>query len=290
MTDAPEKNWYTWYATFDETHSPQQRRQWYSDASRAYYWARPRYPASLIDRAIQQARLQPKSSMLEIGCGPGIATAAFAQRGFYLQAVEPSPAACKLARKHCQPYRNTVQIENCTFEDYPLSGQTFNAVLAATSFHWVTPEVACSKSAAALKPDGSLILLWATPPQPDQALCEYLQPVYDRLNLSALGEAQYRSGAYYQENFELIAQTISQSGFFEPSSVEIERHQSRYSLKKYLALLTTLSDYIALDAETRHELLDQLRRWLSRWLSAQTTDGQMLTTHWFALQVASLKP
>lgn len=287
MKDAEENQWYSWYTSFDQTYGPQKRRQWYSSVAEAYSWARPHYPDALVEGVIDQARLAMpsdyQSSILEIGCGPGIATAAFAARGIAVQGVEPSPAACELARQRCGTYEG-VQIANATFEEWPLGAQTFDAVLAATSFHWVSPAVACKKSAAALKPDGSLILLWATPPQPSPEICQHLRSVYERYSLSALGEEQCRTQSYYQKNFETFAQIVNDSGFFQTSSVKIEAHHSIYSIKKYLTLLSTLSGYIALEETTRTDLLGALGSALAKRL-----DGNELTTeHWFAAQVSPL--
>lgn len=279
---AAENEWYGWYRDFDKNHSSQARRQWYSDAARAYRWARPTYPKSLIDRVISQ--LKATETLLELGCGPGIATTVFAKKGFRICAIEPSAAACELARKSCEAYKNRVRIYNTTFEDYPLKDQQFDAVLAATSFHWISPEVACKKSAAALKPGGSLILLWATPPQPNEEIHQYLQPVYERRGLADMGHEQNRSQAYYQENFESFAKGIGESGYFEATKVEIETHHSIYSIEKYLALLSTLSGYIALEEQTRENLLIELGDRLAEKLET----GAFETTHWFAAQSSPL--
>ena len=247
------EDWYSWYQQFDRTHTPERRREWYSQAASAYRQARPRYPQSILETVVNQANLTQSSRLLELGCGPGIATAALAPKGFTIQAVEPSSAACELARQACEPYEN-VAIANSTFEDWPLPAQKFDAVLAATSFHWISREVACKKSAAALKPDGSLILLWATPPQPNSDILERIQPVYEQFKLGDLGKEQHRSQAYYQQNFETFAETVGSSGYFESTSVECVTQQSIYSVEKYLALLSTLSGYIKLDQDIRNIL------------------------------------
>ena len=96
--DTGKKNWYNWYQEFDQTHTPEQRRQWYSNAAQAYRQARPRYPLSILQTVTRQANLTSTSHLLELGCGPGIATADLAPQGFAIQAIEPSPAACELAR------------------------------------------------------------------------------------------------------------------------------------------------------------------------------------------------
>ena len=294
MQESTDEKWVSWYQSFDENYGAEQRQTWYSQAATAYRWARPQYPDALIEKVWRQANLSEQSSMLEIGCGPGIATAAFAAKGLSIVAVEPSSAACELARKSCREgdSANTMQrpsqrvtVINSSFEDYPLAQQKFDAVLAATSFHWVSPEIACQKSAAALKPSGSLILLWATPPQPSEEICQYLSPVYERYGLSELGKEQYRPQAHYQSSFEVFANTISESGFFHLTTVDMQQHQSIYSIEKYLALLSTLSHYIALEEQLQNDLLIAIGERLAEKLET----GALTTTHWFANQVAPLK-
>ncbi len=282
MDAAQDNPWYAWYAAFDDTHSPEERQQWYSQAAQAYRWARPRYPEALIEQVIERAGLNEQSTLLEVGCGPGIATADFAKTGLTITGIEPSAAACVIARQACKAYPS-VSIHNSTFENYLLSDK-YDAVLAATSFHWISPDVACTKSAAALSPGGSLILLWATPPQPSAELCQYLQPVYDRHDLSDMGQEHCRAQTYYRGNFETFAEMVNTSGFFQPSSVTIQSCQSIYSIEKYLALLSTLSSYIALEAQTRENLLIDLGERLAEKLET----GALTTTHWFASQIAPL--
>jgi SAM-dependent methyltransferase len=286
-----EHEWHEWYASFDQTHGPEQRQAWYDQAATAYRWARPTYPEAMIEKVFTQAGLTPRSSLLEIGCGPGIATAAFAHKGLNIVALEPSPAACELAGQSCdgeafQGNRNPkVKVINSTFEAYDLEPRSFDAVLAATSFHWISPDIACQKSAAALKPGGSLILLWATPPQPSDEIGDYLQPVYEHYGLADMGKEQCRSEAYYRHNFELFADTVSQSGYFQATAVDIEQHQTLYSIEKYLALLSTLSPYIALEESRQNQLLADLGDRLAERLET----GAFEAIHWFAAQVAPLK-
>ncbi|MGB7485736.1 MAG: class I SAM-dependent methyltransferase [Phormidesmis sp.] len=280
----PKNKWYDWYKEFDQHHSPEARQQWYSAIAQAYRWARPTYPDELVDKVVAKADLKTGSSILEIGCGPGIATQAFAARGLKMQCVEPSPAACELARQVAGNFTGSVTVTNSTFEAFDLNDRTFDAVLAATSFHWVSPAVACRKSAAALSPGGSLILLWATPPQLNPDLCEALQPIYEKYQLADKIQYHSRQQAYYQANFDEFAQMIGDSEWFARTAVELETHQSQYSIEKYVALLSTLSDYIALPDDTRKSLLDDLAERL------ETLQGEksLTLTHWFAAQVAPL--
>ena len=49
------------------------------------------------------------------------------------------------------------------FEDWPLEEETFELVVSATAFHWADPAIRYRKSAQALRPAGSLALIWNRP-------------------------------------------------------------------------------------------------------------------------------
>ncbi|MEO0853084.1 MAG: class I SAM-dependent methyltransferase, partial [Cyanobacteria bacterium J06648_11] len=114
-----------------------EKRSWYSRVAAAYDRARPRYPDRLIARAVEVAELETGANLLEIGCGPGIATLPFARLGFAMTCLEPSAAACDIARKRCQAFPN-VAIANTTFEEWDVTPEHFDAAIAATSWHWVS--------------------------------------------------------------------------------------------------------------------------------------------------------
>ncbi len=137
----------------------EQRKNWYSLAAEAYNKARPRYPQDLIHQVVEVAQLSTDSKILEVGCGPGTATVSIAQLGCSIICLEPNPDFFQLAQQNCQPYSN-VEIQNTSFEEWELKPFEFDAVLAASSFHWILPEVGYPKAANALKENGYLILLW----------------------------------------------------------------------------------------------------------------------------------
>ncbi|WP_236738928.1 class I SAM-dependent methyltransferase [Chroogloeocystis siderophila] len=181
-----------WYSTVASVHTSEQRKNWYSAAAEAYNQVRPRYPQQLINRAIELAKLPDEAIILEVGCGSGIATVAFADRGFSMICLEPNPEMCRLAQQNCIQYPN-VKIVNTSFEEWHVEAKKFNAVVAATSFHWISPEIGYSKAATALQDNGSLILLWnAIPIQPPYAIYQLLQEVYQTYAPS-LAEYEVRS-------------------------------------------------------------------------------------------------
>ncbi|NJL84621.1 MAG: class I SAM-dependent methyltransferase [Chloroflexaceae bacterium] len=115
-----------------------EKKVWYESVAAAYHRTRPRYPQALCDRAVVAAELNARSRILEIGCGPGTATVAFAPLGCEMICLEPNAALYELARTTCASYPN-VTFHNLAFEDW--TAVPCDAVLAATSIHWIAPEV-----------------------------------------------------------------------------------------------------------------------------------------------------
>ena len=200
-----------WYSQIFQTYTPEQINNWYSDAAVAYDRVRPRYPHTIINQALEAAQLPSGGDILELGCGPGIATVELAKRGFSLLSLEPSLAAYQLAQQNCSSYAN-VNIIQTTFESWELQPQQFHAVIATTSFHWISPQIRCLKASQALKKNGSLILFWNTPPQPSYEIHQELQAVYQAY---APDLAEYNSHDFHHQNLQLFGKEIIDSGLFQ---------------------------------------------------------------------------
>ena len=128
----------------------EQRKSWHSFAAETYHFVRPKYPSALVDKAIKVAQLSSSSRILEIGSGPGTATTSLAQIGCNMVCIEPNPDFCELARMNCQSYPS-VNVINKSFEEWNLEPEAFDAVLAASSMHWIPAEIGCVKASSALK-------------------------------------------------------------------------------------------------------------------------------------------
>src|SRR5919202_5909146 len=249
-----------WYGEVAANHTSEQRKNWYSEVADAYNKVRPRYPQELIDRAVEVAQLPSDAIILEVGCGPGIATVPFAQLGFSMVCLEPSQEACQLARQNCAQYPD-VEITNTTFEEWELETNRFNAVLAATSFHWVSPEIGYPKAADALQDNGSLILLWNMTPQPPYEVYQALNEVYQT---HAPSLRRYEQRATQEEQLRKFAQNVMDSGQFKDLVSEHLACEATYSIDDYLILLSTLSPYIALEPHQSNSLFEGLREILER--------------------------
>lgn len=233
----------------------EQCKSWYSHVAEAYNKVRPRYSQQLCDRAIELAGLAKDASILEIGCGPGNATVSFAQKGCSLVCLEPSLEAYQFASLNCAQYPN-VEVINTTFEDWHLGERKFDAVLAATSLHWVSPEVRFSKTAAALRDRGTLILLWNATVQPQYDIYQIMHEVY-QIHAPSLGK--YEDRETQQQSLSKFAQAVSDSGKFDNLVAQYVPCTATYSIDDYLMLLSTYSPYIELEAHKRDTLFAALQ-------------------------------
>lgn len=213
----------------------EQRRNWYSPVADIYYNARPPYPKQCVDRSVALAQLSADASILEVGCGPGNATVAFAQFGFSMLCLEPNPDFCRLAQRNCAQYPN-VTFCNTSFEEWSLEAKQFNAVLSANAFHWISPEVRYAKAAAALRDDRFLILLWNLKPEPKYEVHQAIEDVYQAYAPSLV---RYEGAEVQAEILRGFGQDILDSGCFRELVVEQTACEITYSIDNYLNLLST---------------------------------------------------
>jgi len=132
--------------------------------------------------------------------------------------------------------------------------KTFDMVLAATAFHWIPYKVAYSRCARALKPSGSLALLWNFADTPETKFYRDLHRIYRRIvprtRLSLLPELR----------IERQRKKIVNSGLFGPVTILRYPWQSEYTADRYIGLLRTMSDHAILAPQVRRDLFRAIRR------------------------------
>jgi SAM-dependent methyltransferase len=251
----------SWYNQVIATHSLEERKNWYSDIAEAYNQVRPRYPRALIEKAVELARLPNRAALLEIGCGPGVATIEFAQLGFFILGLEPSQPAYQLAKQNCLAYPD-VKFENTLFEEWQLEEKRFHAAIAANAWHWIPSEIGYPKVSAALQDGGYLILLWNLSPQLPYQLYQDLERVYQ---VQSVSQVRYESLEQQEEILHQFGQDIIDSGYFQNLVSEHLPCEVIYSIDDYLLLLTTLSaPYKFLELPKREILFADLRATLEK--------------------------
>jgi SAM-dependent methyltransferase len=230
-------------------------RRTFDAASDSYDAARPNYPDELFDDLVELAELAPGDRLLEIGCATGKATLPLLERGFSIVCVEMGARLAAKARSNLAGL--AVELHVATFEAWEAQPESFDLVYAATAWHWLDPTVRYRRAHQLLRPGGHLAFwsaLHAFPPDADPFFAE-IQPVYD-----ALGESR---GSEWPpvppDQIPDQSDEIEGSGLFEGVNIRRYSWDTTYSAEEYLALLSTFSGHIAMDAWKRERLYQEIR-------------------------------
>jgi SAM-dependent methyltransferase len=130
----------------------------FDDIADLYDRARPGYPAELFADLVAITDLADNASILEVGCGTGQATLPLAELGYSITAVEPGPGLAALARQRVVAFPKVV-VEVSTFEDWDAGHRRFELLVAASSWHWVDPQVGWRRAREILRPGGWMAIL-----------------------------------------------------------------------------------------------------------------------------------
>jgi SAM-dependent methyltransferase len=232
-------------------------RQTFNHAAELYDQARPGYPSDLFDELATFAGLGAGSRVLEIGCGTGQATVPLAERGYQVVAVELGADMAALARRNlaCFP---SVEVIVAAFEDWPLPLEPFDAVVAATAWHWVDPAVRVAKVADALRPGGTLATIGTHHiAGGDEAFFAQAEACYERWDPETPpGGARLPAAAEVREDGD----ELDGSGRFGTVTFRRWEWERPYSTAAYLDVLRTYSGHMAMEPEALHGLLDCIGR------------------------------
>jgi SAM-dependent methyltransferase len=185
----------------------------------------------------------------------------FAALGCQLEGIEPNPDFYQLACQVCRAYPH-VRLHNRTFEEWELPPQKFDAIVAATSFHWISPNIAYPKAVAALRPEGHLILLWNKELQPQYEIYQQLSPVYQ--THAPTVERAHEDANTQIAILDRLGQMAIDSGYFRDVVAEWMEVKVEYSIDRYLLLLNTYSNHLKLPPQQQQALFNGLRPVLKR--------------------------
>ena len=121
----------------------------FGEVAETYDWQRPSYPSQLIDSVLAFAGLvqDVTTPVAEVGAGTGKASVSLASRGIPLTCLEPSAPMAAVARQNLARFPNA-RVVQTTFEDWRPTPHSYGLVLAAQSWHWVSPAGALRKGAS----------------------------------------------------------------------------------------------------------------------------------------------
>ena len=259
-----------------------QLRTTFSEAAELYDRMRPGYPRAVFEELAEFGRLGPGSRVLEIGCGTGQATLPLAQRGYRVTAVELGAELAAIARRKLASFPG-VEVVVSAFEDWPapwsesergpapwseaergstpwseaergpLPHDEFDAVVSATAFHWLDPAVRVARSAAVLRPSGTLAIIGTEHiAGGDTAFFAEAQACYERWDPSTPPGLRLQNASEIPRD----SAELDQSGLFERVVFHRYEWTETYSASAYRDLLLTYSGHRALESAQREHLLD----------------------------------
>jgi SAM-dependent methyltransferase len=215
-----------------------------SDAER-YDRARPRYPDALVEAIVAAS---PGPSVLDVGCGTGIAARQFQAAGCRVLGVEPDARMAALAR------RFGVEAEVAKFEAWDSGGQAFDAVIAGQAWHWVDPVAGAVKAAQVLRPGGRLAVFWNSF-RPPADVGEAFAVVHRRvLPDSPLSRGAMPGPDAYSALGTKAADGMRQAGAFTALREWRFDWDRRYTRDEWLDVVPTFGGYDQIELAKQEEL------------------------------------
>jgi SAM-dependent methyltransferase len=229
----------------------------FDSVAELYDRVRPQYPDGVFDDLAALGRLQTGARIVEVGPATGQATRALARRGWSVTAIEPGASLAATATDRLADFPD-VAIEQSRFEDWdPPEGAAYDAVFAATSWHWVDPARGYPKAAGLLRPEGVLAVVTThhvLPAGGDRFFVE-IQKVYDEIE-----ESDPRGGPPEPDAVtDPLGAEIADSGWFEPPETRRYVWSHTYTADDYIDVLRTYSGHIVMTDAQRNRLFGAIR-------------------------------
>jgi ubiquinone/menaquinone biosynthesis C-methylase UbiE len=175
-----------------EAEQPTQR---FTGLAEIYARCRPDYPAAALDDIVAHCGLRPGAVIVDVGCGTGISTRLFAQRGFQVIGIEPNDDMRRQAQAQpCPGVPFPPEYRPGKAEETGLPDGCADAVLAAQAFHWFEPAGTLREFHRVLKPMCWVVLIWNERDPHDLFTAEYGEIIAQEAQGKAIEAQRYRAG------------------------------------------------------------------------------------------------
>src|SRR5262245_47247900 len=157
----------------------------FSGLAAVYDCHRPDYPRAAIDFVLDRCNLTAGMTLVDIGCGTGISSRQFAQRGLAVIGIEPNADM----RQAAVAMGGAIEYRDGRADATGLPNELADAVMAAQAFHWFANDAALTEFLRILKGGCWLALMWNEPDQADaftEGYSELLQAYSPNRELATL--------------------------------------------------------------------------------------------------------
>lgn len=226
----------------------------YDAVAARYEAARPDYPAEVFEAIREYAGVGSDPRVLEVGSGTGQATRQMAALGWSVDAIEPGGQL--IAVSEANAGAGAVRFQHARFEDALIDDGVFDVVIAATSWHWVDPEIGYRKAHHALAANGVIALVWNAhvpdTPHPDWV---HIRRAYVEVAPELADLAPFTPD---RPDYD-PATELQHSGYFESIETRAFAFEISYTTNAFIDLLDTYASHDVLDRLRRNRLYERLR-------------------------------
>lgn len=223
------------------TSYPRELRRAFEDADVAQnYRYRQPYPSEVF--AVLEGLLVEPQTILDVGCGTGALTIRMARFADRVDAVDPSAAMLREARR--QPGGDSERIRWIlgTAEDATLE-PPYGLITAGASIHWMEPERVMPRCGGALAPAGRLAIVDS-------------ESIYDEApwRREILAVIQRHSALAHHDDFSAVVHGLESTGHFaREGEVRTLPVPYEHSVDDYMAMLASTSSLSRATLGTRAE-------------------------------------
>jgi SAM-dependent methyltransferase len=235
-------------------NDPVERRRSFDTVAGTYHRGRPPYPPEVFELLASRCGLRPGARVLEIGAGTGQATGPLLAAGAHVVAIEPGASLAAILLNDLASDRLEVTVAD--FETTDLTGQ-FDLAAAATSFHWLSPEITMRKLSELVRPGGWIAIWWNDFGDTNRptAFRDRLDEVYHDLLPVEPGYRDSRSAALDTERWQRVLTAGNCFGDVESTIIEWWQTLTAESAR---ALWSTFPNIGELAPPAREQFLSRL--------------------------------
>ena len=258
-----------------EPPSREQLRTTFDRVAELYDQKRQSHPPQIFDDLVALSGIPANGRVLEVGCGTGQATVPMAERGYRITAVELGSNLAAVARRNLAGFPE-VTIENADFEQWQLPDEPFDLLMSFNAWHWIDPDVALSKAAAALGAGGAFALVEGGHPAggTEQFFID-MQECYERHMPGTPPGLRQQPADEIAPNMR----GLDVSELFEPPAHRRYPWERAFTTESYLGELNTYSGHIALSEENRRALLECIATLIDTKYGGRITKAYLTDLH-----------
>jgi SAM-dependent methyltransferase len=150
--------------------SPTFESRRFRTAASHYLRGRPAYSPALVRRVAERCGLRDDHRLLDLGCGPGQLSLAFAYFAGSVVAIDPEPEMLRIAAAVIEGIAPNVELVSGSSADLSPRLCTFRLAVMGRSFHWMDRAETLGRLDALIDPAGAVVLFEADHPNvPDNA-------------------------------------------------------------------------------------------------------------------------